>query len=88
MQKLARLGLALVVTATLASFSSTIPAKADANAPFCLNPHGTIMTACDYYTLEQCKAAGVGIGGGSCAANLRQGPRKMSKIPMRGASTI
>jgi hypothetical protein len=36
MQKLARLGSAFVVIATLASFSGTMPAKADANAPFCL----------------------------------------------------
>ena len=88
MQKLAGLTSAFVVTATLANFSSTVPAKADANAPFCLNPLGTIKTACDYHTLEQCRAAGAGIGGGSCAANLRQGPRKLSKIPVRGASTI
>jgi len=38
MQKLARLGTAFVVAATLANFSGTMPAKADANAPFCLNP--------------------------------------------------
>ncbi|MGB6396626.1 MAG: DUF3551 domain-containing protein [Bradyrhizobium sp.] len=75
MQKLARLGTAFVVAATLANFSGTMPAKADANAPFCLNPAGSIKSACDYYTLAQCMAAGVGIGG-SCAANLRQGPRK------------
>jgi hypothetical protein len=75
MQKLARLGSALVVTATLANFSGAMPAKADANAPFCLQPQGSIKTACDYYTLEQCRAACVGIGG-SCTANLRQGPRK------------
>jgi hypothetical protein len=75
MQKLARLGTAFVVAATLANFSGTMPAKADANAPFCLNPAGSIKSACDYYTLAECMAAGVGIGG-SCAANLRQGPRK------------
>jgi hypothetical protein len=75
MQKLALLGSAFVVTATLANFSGTMPAKADANAPFCLQPQGGIKTACDYYTLAQCTAAGVGIGG-SCTANLRQGPRK------------
>jgi hypothetical protein len=75
MQKLAGLGSAFVVAAALASFSGTMPAKADANAPFCLNPLGSIKSACDYYTLAQCRAAAVGIGG-SCAANLRQGPRK------------
>jgi len=75
MQKLALLGSAFVLTATLANFSGTMPAKADANAPFCLNPQGTIKTACDYYTLRQCEAAAVGIGG-SCAANLREGPRR------------
>ena len=72
MQKLAGLGSAFVVTATLVNFSGTMP---DANAPFCLNPLGSIKSACDYYTLAQCVAAGVGIGG-SCTANLRQGPRK------------
>ena len=76
MQTLARLGSAFVVTAALANLSGTMSAKADANAPFCLNPMGSIKTACDYYTLEQCRAAGAGIGGGSCAANVRQGPRK------------
>ena len=76
MQKLARLGSAFVVAATLANFSGTMPAKADANAPFCLQPLGGIKTACDYYTLAQCQAAGGGMGGGSCVANLRQGPRK------------
>jgi Protein of unknown function (DUF3551) len=75
MKKLAALGSAFVVTAALANFSGTMPAKADANAPFCLQPQGTKSTACDYYTLAQCMAASVGIGG-SCAANLRQGPRK------------
>jgi hypothetical protein len=75
MQKLAGLGSAFVVTATLANFSGTMPARADANAPFCMNPQGSIKTQCEYFTLEQCKAAAVGIGG-SCAANLRQGPRK------------
>jgi uncharacterized protein DUF3551 len=75
MQKLARLGSAFVVTATLAGFSGTMPAKADANAPFCMQPQGGIKTACDYYTLAQCMAAAVGIGG-SCTANLRQGPCK------------
>jgi hypothetical protein len=76
MQKLTRLGSAFVVAATLASFSGTMPAKADANAPFCLQPLGGIKTACDYDTLAQCTAAGVGMGGGSCVKNLRQGPRK------------
>jgi hypothetical protein len=71
MQKLARLGSAFVVTAALANFSGAMPAKADANAPFCLFP----QSACDYYTLEQCKAASVARGG-SCNVNLRQGPRK------------
>jgi hypothetical protein len=75
MKKLGRLGSSFVVTATLASFSGTMPAKADANAAFCLNPQGTIKTACDYYTLAQCQAAAVGLDG-SCAKNLRQGPRK------------
>jgi hypothetical protein len=75
MQKLAGLGSAFVVTATLANFSGTMPAKADANAPFCMQPQGSIKTACDYYTLEQCTAAAVGRGG-SCTKNLRQGPRK------------
>jgi hypothetical protein len=75
MHKLARLGSAFVVIAALASFSGAMPAKADANAPFCLQPQGGIKTACDYYTLAQCQAAGVGIGG-SCTANLRQGPRR------------
>ena len=75
MQKLARLGSAFVVTATLANFSGTMAAKADANAPFCMQPQGSIKSACDYYTLAQCTAAGVGIGG-SCTVNLRQGPRK------------
>ena len=75
MQTLARLGSAFVVTAALANLSGTMPAKADANAPFCMQPQGTIKAACDYYTLEQCRAAAVGIGG-SCTANLRQGPRK------------
>jgi Protein of unknown function (DUF3551) len=75
MQKLAGLGSAFVVTATLANFSGTMPARADANAPFCMQPQGGIKTACDYYTFAQCMAAAVGIGG-SCTANLRQGPRK------------
>jgi hypothetical protein len=75
MQKLAGLGSAFVVTAALANFSGTMPAKADANAPFCMQPLGSLKTACDYYTLAQCTAAAVGIGG-SCTANLRQGPRK------------
>ena len=75
MQKLARLGSAFVVIATLASFSGTMPAKADANAPFCMQPQGSIKTQCEYFTLEQCKAAAVARGG-SCNANLRQGPRK------------
>jgi Protein of unknown function (DUF3551) len=71
MQKLARLGSAFVAIATLANFSGAMPAKADANAPFCLQP----WSACDYYTLAQCKAAAVARGG-SCNVNLRQGPRK------------
>jgi hypothetical protein len=71
MQKLARLGSAFVVTAALANFSGAMPAKADGNAPFCLLP----QSACDYYTLAQCQAAAVARGG-SCNANLRQGPRK------------
>ena len=75
MQKLVRLGPAFVVTAALANFSGAMPAKADANAPFCMNPQGSTKTQCEYFTLEQCKAAAVGIGG-SCAANLREGPRK------------
>jgi hypothetical protein len=75
MQKLAGLGSAFVVTATLANFSGTMPAKADANAPFCMNPQGSIKSQCEYFTLEQCKAAAVGIGG-SCSKNLREGPRK------------
>jgi hypothetical protein len=36
--KLARLGSAFVAIATLANFSGAMPAKADANAPFCLQP--------------------------------------------------
>jgi hypothetical protein len=74
MKKLAGLGSAFVVTATLAVFSGTMPAKADANAPFCAQWEKS-QTGCDFYTLAQCQAATVGRGG-SCAANLRQGPRK------------
>jgi hypothetical protein len=75
MQKLARLGSAFVVTTALANFSGAMPAKTDANAPFCMNRQGDKRTACDYYTFAQCTAAAAGIGG-SCAANVRQGPRK------------
>jgi hypothetical protein len=83
MQTLGRLGSAFVVTATLANFSGTMPAKADANAPFCMQRQGSMKTACDYYTLEQRTAAAVGIGG-SCAANLRQGPRKCARSRCAG----
>jgi hypothetical protein len=69
MKKLAFLGSAFVLTAGLTIFSSAIPAKADANAAFCLYRYGrTDARVCDYYTLAQCQAAASG-GGGSCAAN-------------------
>lgn len=69
MKKLAFLGSAFVLTAGLTIFSSAIPAKADANAAFCLYRYGrTDARVCDYYTLAQCQYASGGIGG-SCVAN-------------------
>jgi hypothetical protein len=69
MKKLAFLGAAFVLTAGLTIFSSAIPAKADANAAFCLYLYGkTDAFECNYYTLAQCQAAASGRGG-SCAAN-------------------
>lgn len=69
MKKFALLGSAFVLTAGLTIFSSAIPARADANAAFCLISYGrTDGRECNYYTLAQCQAAASG-GGGLCAAN-------------------
>ncbi len=82
MQKLARLGSAFVVAATLASFSGTMPAKADANAPFCLQPQRMRLL----YPRA--------MYGGRRRHRWfmhRESPSRtsqMSKIPVRGASTI
>jgi hypothetical protein len=57
MKKLAFSGSAFVLTAGLTIFSSAIPAKADANATFCLTLYGrTDAGECNYYTLTQCHA--------------------------------
>lgn len=69
MKKLAFSGSAFVLTVGLTIFSSVIPAKADANAAFCLYLYGrTDAGECNYYTLAQCQSASSGIGG-SCIAN-------------------
>ncbi len=69
MKKLAFLSSAFVLTVGLTIFSSAMPAKADANAAFCINnPGANAVTGCDYYTLAQCQSASRGIGG-SCVAN-------------------
>ena len=61
MKKFASLSSAFVVTATLAIFSGTMPAKAGANAAFCLQTYGTGgASGCDYYTLAQCQSASRG----------------------------
>jgi hypothetical protein len=71
MKKLAFLSSAFVLTAGLTIFSSAIPAKADANAAFCLYGHGrSDIGGCNYYTLAQCQSASSGVGG-SCIANPR-----------------
>jgi hypothetical protein len=71
MKKLAFSGSAFVLTAGLTIFSSAIPAKADANAAFCLFGYGrSEIGGCNYYTLAQCQSASSGIGG-SCIANPR-----------------
>ncbi|MGQ0685668.1 DUF3551 domain-containing protein [Bradyrhizobium sp.] len=69
MKKLAFLGSAFVLTAGLTIFSSAIPARADANAAFCITYYGrTDGRECNYYTLAQCQAT-ASTGGGSCTAN-------------------
>ena len=69
MKKLAFSGAAFVLTAGLTIFSNAIPAKADANAAFCLYGYGrTDRGECNYYTLAQCQSASGGIGA-SCIAN-------------------
>ena len=69
MKKLAFSGSAFVLSVGLTIFSSAIPAKADANAAFCLYLYGrTDAAECNYYTLAQCQAT-ASSGGGSCAAN-------------------
>lgn len=69
MKKLALLGSAFALTAGLMISSSAIPAKADANAAFCLISYGrTDGRECNYYTLSQCQAAASGVGA-SCSAN-------------------
>ncbi|MBA7465813.1 MAG: DUF3551 domain-containing protein [Bradyrhizobium icense] len=73
MKKLALLGSVFALTAGLTISSSVIPAKADANAAFCLTSYGrTDGRECNYYTLSQCQAAASG-GGGSCTANPSAG---------------
>lgn len=69
MKKLAFLGSAFVLTAGLTILSSAMPARADANAAYCVTFYGrTDGRECDYYTLAQCQAASYA-GGGSCTAN-------------------
>lgn len=68
MKKCAFLVSAFVLTAGLTIFSSAMPAKADADAAFCLNNYGTGAVLCNYYTLAQCQSASRGVGG-SCGAN-------------------
>lgn len=69
MKKLALLGSAFALTTGLTIASSAIPAKADANAAFCLTSYGrTDGRECNYYTLAQCQAT-ASAGGGSCTAN-------------------
>ncbi|WP_291869850.1 DUF3551 domain-containing protein [Bradyrhizobium sp.] len=69
MKMLAFSGSVFALTIGLTTFSSTVPAKADANAAFCLYLSGrTDARECNYYTLAQCQAAASG-GGGSCTAN-------------------
>lgn len=68
MKHFASLSSAFYVTAILATFSGASPAKADANAAFCLQNYGTFGSECNYYSLAQCKSASSGAGG-SCIAN-------------------
>lgn len=69
MKKLALLVSTFLLTAGLTISSSAMPAKADANAAFCLESYGTSgALGCNYYTLAQCKSASSG-GGGLCVAN-------------------
>lgn len=68
MKKLVFLGSAFVVAAGLTISFDAMPAKADANAAFCLISYGrTDGLECNYYTLAQCQAAVS--GGGSCTVN-------------------
>jgi hypothetical protein len=63
------LGSAFVLTAGLTILSSAMPARADANAAYCVIFYGrTDGHECNYYTLTQCQAAAYA-GGGSCTAN-------------------
>jgi hypothetical protein len=69
MKQLAFLNSVFALTVGLMMFSSEVPAKADANAAFCLNAYGTSgLSGCNYYTLAQCRAAASGVAG-QCVAN-------------------
>lgn len=71
MTRLASLSSVFLVSAFLAALPGATPAKADANAAFCLKHYkdgGAVIWACDYYTLAQCQASSSGQGG-SCVAN-------------------
>jgi hypothetical protein len=66
MKKSAFLLSALVVAV---GASSAAPARADANAAFCMVGYGTTDSReCNYYTLAQCQSASRGVGG-LCFAN-------------------
>lgn len=49
--------------------SNASPARADANAAFCMVGYGTTDSSdCNYYTLAQCQSASRGVGA-LCSAN-------------------
>ncbi len=67
---IARILTATAVVALAMSLTSIAPARADADAPYCLENFGSSGSGkrCDYFTLAQCQATARGLNG-SCVTN-------------------